>query len=162
MFMRGTMPRMAMATNLLALGCLAFQPMVVPPARAQVADPHRHPSENVGRVRPVDRDGEGEGLKEEIRRLKAAQEDLRREIVDLKQHLAFAPEVEVQQEDYAQARRCFRTKLVREGPATRASSRVEPPAGVVEIEYPSGGLRLKAWLNRPTDASRKYPAVLFL
>jgi dipeptidyl aminopeptidase/acylaminoacyl peptidase len=33
---------------------------------------------------------------------------------------------------------------------------------VTEIKYPSGELRLKAWMNRPADVTRKHPAVLFL
>jgi dipeptidyl aminopeptidase/acylaminoacyl peptidase len=70
--------------------------------------------------------------------------------------------VEVQNEDYAQARSRFRTKLVRKGPAPQPWEPARPPAGITEIVYPSGDLRLKAWVNRPADASRKRPAVLFL
>jgi dipeptidyl aminopeptidase/acylaminoacyl peptidase len=33
---------------------------------------------------------------------------------------------------------------------------------VAEVEYPSGDLRLKAWVNRPAKAGHKHPAVLFL
>jgi dipeptidyl aminopeptidase/acylaminoacyl peptidase len=73
-----------------------------------------------------------------------------------------APEVEVQTEDYALARSRFRTKLVRETAAPQPWSPVNPPAGISEVEIPSGKLRLRAWLNRPTDVSRKYSAVLFL
>ena len=32
----------------------------------------------------------------------------------------------------------------------------------LEIEYVSGGLKLKAWLHHPADLSRKNPAILFL
>jgi dipeptidyl aminopeptidase/acylaminoacyl peptidase len=39
---------------------------------------------------------------------------------------------------------------------------VKPPAGVNEIEYRSGELRLKAWISQPDDAAKKQPAVLFL
>jgi dipeptidyl aminopeptidase/acylaminoacyl peptidase len=73
-----------------------------------------------------------------------------------------APVVEVQHEDYAQVRSRFRTTLLRQGPAPQPGSPVAPPAGATEIEYPSGDLRLKAWVNRPADSSRKQPAVLFL
>jgi dienelactone hydrolase len=73
-----------------------------------------------------------------------------------------APEVEVQHEDYAQARRRFQTKLVRKVPSPQPWSPIKPPAGVHEVEIPSGDLRLKAWVNRPADISRKQPAVLFL
>jgi dipeptidyl aminopeptidase/acylaminoacyl peptidase len=34
--------------------------------------------------------------------------------------------------------------------------------GVAEVEYPSGGLRLRAWVNRPAEGGRRRPAVLFL
>jgi dipeptidyl aminopeptidase/acylaminoacyl peptidase len=38
-----------------------------------------------------------------------------------------------------------------------------PPADAIEVEYPSGALRLKAWVHRPApDDKRRYPAVLFL
>jgi dipeptidyl aminopeptidase/acylaminoacyl peptidase len=33
---------------------------------------------------------------------------------------------------------------------------------VAEVEYPSGDLCLKAWVNRPAEVTRKHPAVLFL
>jgi len=75
---------------------------------------------------------------------------------------ALAPIVEVQQEDYAQARSRFHTKLLRKASAPQPWSPVKPPAGVTEVEYPSGDLRLKMWVNRPADANRKHPAVLFL
>jgi dienelactone hydrolase len=74
----------------------------------------------------------------------------------------FAPLVEVADEDYAQARERFRTRLTRKGPSPQPFDPVEPPTGVIEIEYPSGDLRLKAWLSRPADERGKHPAVLFL
>jgi dipeptidyl aminopeptidase/acylaminoacyl peptidase len=73
-----------------------------------------------------------------------------------------APVVEVQHEDYAAARWRFRTKLLRQGPAPQPWSPVKAPDGAAEVEYPSGDLRLKAWVNRPPKAGRKRPAVLFL
>ncbi len=73
-----------------------------------------------------------------------------------------APVVEIQNEDYAQARAKFRAKLLRQGPSPQEGSPVKPPAGVSQVEYPSGELRLRAWLNRPADQDRKHPAVLFL
>jgi dienelactone hydrolase len=75
---------------------------------------------------------------------------------------ALAPIVEIQNEDYALARRRFQTKLLRKGPAPQPWSAIKPPADVQELEYPSGELRLKAWVNRPADGTRKHPAVLFL
>jgi dienelactone hydrolase len=73
-----------------------------------------------------------------------------------------APVVEVQRDDYAVERGRFRTKLIRQGPAPQPGTAVSPPPGVAEVEYRSGDLRLKAWVNRPADESRKRPAILFL
>jgi dipeptidyl aminopeptidase/acylaminoacyl peptidase len=78
------------------------------------------------------------------------------------QHESLAPVVAVQKEDYARARRQFRTKLLRQGPAPQAGSPVMPPDDVTEVVYRSGALRLKAWVNRPTESRKKRPAVLFL
>jgi dienelactone hydrolase len=75
---------------------------------------------------------------------------------------ALAPIVEIQNEDYALARSRFRTKLLRKGPAPQRSSPIKPPTGVNEVEYRSGELRLKAWVNRPVDDTGKHPAILFL
>lgn len=74
------------------------------------------------------------------------------------------PDITVQTEDYADARRKFHTKLLREGPAPHQDCKTsKPPAGVSEIEFPSGALRLRAWLNRPSKQdTHKYPAVLSL
>jgi dipeptidyl aminopeptidase/acylaminoacyl peptidase len=76
---------------------------------------------------------------------------------------SFEPEVAVQAEDYAQVRKQFRTKLLREGPPPRKDPMAEPPAGVTAVEFPSGELRLKAWVNRPAGPEApKRPAVVFL
>jgi dipeptidyl aminopeptidase/acylaminoacyl peptidase len=117
-----------------------------------------------GNERPgqVDSTQEIQQLREEIRQLKALVKDLRSQDKAVETHLTFAPEVEVQREDYAQARLRFHTKLLRRGPAPQPGELLKPPPGVSEIEYPSGELRLKAWVNRPPDTSRRYPAVLFL
>jgi dipeptidyl aminopeptidase/acylaminoacyl peptidase len=72
------------------------------------------------------------------------------------------PEVEIQKEDYGQARSRFKTKLIRKIASPQQSSAVKPPRGVSEIEFASDDLRLKAWVNRPADVTRKHPAVLFL
>src|SRR5262249_13065169 len=73
-----------------------------------------------------------------------------------------APVVEIQNEDYAQARSQFQTKLLRKGPAPQPWSPIKPPVGVKEVEYRSGDLRLRAWLNVLHDSNHKHPAVLFL
>jgi dipeptidyl aminopeptidase/acylaminoacyl peptidase len=73
------------------------------------------------------------------------------------------PEVEIQKEDYAIARRKFKTKFIKEGPSPQKVKMPEPPAGVTAIEFPSGNLTLKAWINTPPiETTEKYPAVLFL
>jgi dienelactone hydrolase len=65
-------------------------------------------------------------------------------------------------ESYSQARKSFQTKLVRKGAAPQAAPRAVPPANVKEIEYVSGSLRLKAWVNRFPAKGAPRPAVLFL
>lgn len=74
----------------------------------------------------------------------------------------FHPLVALQHEDYATARKHFQTKLMRVGPSPQKWSALTLPADVTEVEYPSGPLKLKAWLNRPQTGSKKHPAVLFL
>jgi dipeptidyl aminopeptidase/acylaminoacyl peptidase len=73
-----------------------------------------------------------------------------------------APVVEVQNEDYAQARSRFRTRLLREVAAPQPFTSVKPPEDVSLVEFLSGRLRLKAWLSKAGDGKRKLPAVLFL
>jgi dienelactone hydrolase len=99
----------------------------------------------------------------------AGEADRGKEIEKLKDHIrfleihyTFGPPAELQTEDYAQARSRFRTKLITKGPVPQRWSPVKAPAGVTEIEYPSGDLRLKAWVNRPEDPTRKHPVVLYL
>lgn len=74
----------------------------------------------------------------------------------------FAPEVEIQKQDYAEARRRFRTKLLRHGPAPQEEPAHRPPPGVAEVEFTSRDLRLKAWMSRHGGRGPKLPAVLFL
>ena len=157
---RGTTPRLLMATGFLTLLCLATplrtwaQQPSPPPVSAG-----RQASDQPGQTAPAT---EIEKLKEEIRQLQAQMNELRVQHKAMENHLLFAPGVEVQDEDYAQARSRFRTKLVRKGPSPQGWTPTKPPEGVSEVEYVSGELRLKAWVNRPTDQTRKYPAVLYL
>jgi hypothetical protein len=74
------------------------------------------------------------------------------------------PDIAVQNEDYAKARKRFHTTLIEKGPAPeQVCTPTKPPLGVSEIELPSGPLRLKSWINRPPAGNqRKFPAVLFL
>lgn len=65
-------------------------------------------------------------------------------------------------DDYADARKKFATKLQRFEKPPQDWQPVIAPAGVTEVEFPSGGLRLKAWINRPPQGAPKKPAVLFL
>jgi dipeptidyl aminopeptidase/acylaminoacyl peptidase len=67
-----------------------------------------------------------------------------------------------QSEDYAQARQKFRTKLTVNAPAPQEWDNEQPAADATEIEYVSGKLKLKAWVNRPNPNARRSPAVLFL
>jgi dipeptidyl aminopeptidase/acylaminoacyl peptidase len=67
-----------------------------------------------------------------------------------------------QTEDYADARRSFQTKLVHQGPAPQPWDIEVPPPGVQEIEYVSGNLKLKAWVDKPAAPKPLKPAVLFL
>ena len=65
-------------------------------------------------------------------------------------------------EDYVQARQHFQTKLIRQGPSPQRWQNERPPAGVQELPYQSGNLRLQAWVSGPPPDGRRRPAVLFL
>jgi dipeptidyl aminopeptidase/acylaminoacyl peptidase len=67
-----------------------------------------------------------------------------------------------QTEDYADARAKFRTKLLLQGPAPDPWQFELPPADAREVQYSSGTLRLKAWINQPGPPGAPKPAVLFL
>jgi predicted Zn finger-like uncharacterized protein len=68
-----------------------------------------------------------------------------------------------QTEDYAEARKKFKTKLLEQNPSPQPWDVVEAPAGVTELEYVSEELRLKAWVSSsPGAGTEKKPAVLFL
>jgi dienelactone hydrolase len=75
----------------------------------------------------------------------------------------FAPtSFPAQTEDYADARAKFRTNLLRKGPAPQEWDPEPLPPGVRQIDYTSGGLKLKAWVNDPPPGGGRRPAVLFL
>jgi len=75
----------------------------------------------------------------------------------------FEPETRILGEDYASARRHFRTKLLREAPSPqRDVFSLQPPAYVEVVEYPSKGLQLMAWVAGHREPGPKRPAVLFL
>jgi len=74
-----------------------------------------------------------------------------------------APEVVVRSEDYADARKSFHTRLLRVGPSPQREVFVlRRPDYVDEVEYPSGPLRLKAWIANQPPTTQKRPAVIFL
>src|SRR5207249_445726 len=67
-----------------------------------------------------------------------------------------------QAENYADARKGFQTKLIRKAAAPQAWQPVKPPPGVTVMDYQSGNLKLKAWVNGPPKGAARSPAVLFL
>jgi dienelactone hydrolase len=70
-----------------------------------------------------------------------------------------------QKEDYVEARKHFHTRLLIEAPAPqepRVPGPQRPPIGAMEVRYPSGKLRLKAWVSDEASGNRPYPAVLYL
>jgi formylglycine-generating enzyme required for sulfatase activity len=157
---RGTLPRLLTATGLLAVLCLtALVPTWAQQPPASPAGAGRGDGDKPGQADPAK---ELEKLKEEVRQLKVQMKELQVQNKSMENHLLFAPGVEILDEDYAQARSRFRTKLVRKGPAPQGWTPTKPSEGVSEVEYASGELRLKAWVNRPTDQDRKHPAVLYL
>jgi dienelactone hydrolase/cell division protein FtsB len=158
-----TRRRLVTGFFLLSLCCVV---LLWRPTQAQKASPvETERAGNKQRTQP-DTNSEIEKLRAEIRQLKAELAEQRRQMNELEKHLTVMPEVEIQPEDYAQVRSRFQTKLLRKGPTTQQWPPVKPPAGVTEIEYASGELRLKAWINRPPnhrlDERRKQPAVLYL
>jgi len=60
-------------------------------------------------------------------------------------------------ESYAQARKSFQTKLVRQSNAPQEFTNDATPPGVNEITYTSNGLALKAWVSAPTDSTSREP-----
>jgi dipeptidyl aminopeptidase/acylaminoacyl peptidase len=71
--------------------------------------------------------------------------------------------VAVRAEDYGGVRKAFRTKLSRRGPSPQKERMTDPPAGARAVEFASGDLRLRAWVNAPAaDGAARRPAVVFL
>ncbi|HEV3339604.1 MAG TPA: alpha/beta fold hydrolase [Pirellulales bacterium] len=82
--------------------------------------------------------------------------------VRLAAQTAVPPPLELQDEDYEQARRGFRTTLRRAGPSPQPADLSYQPRGAEQISYRSGELTLKAYVDpRPSDGQKR-PAVLFL
>ncbi|MFI5455881.1 MAG: alpha/beta hydrolase family protein [Isosphaerales bacterium] len=73
-----------------------------------------------------------------------------------------SPGLEPQQEDFARARKGFKTKLVRQGPSPQPGNSLQTPSGATEIDYRSGDLILTAFVTPDPGDDRRHPAVLFL
>jgi len=97
-----------------------------------------------------------------VERQNADLAEQRRRLGAIESFLQSSPGAEVQNEDYIVARSHFHTRLLRKGPPPDKGAPVVPPQGVTEIVYPSGALRLKAWVSQPVHSERRSPAVLFL
>jgi dipeptidyl aminopeptidase/acylaminoacyl peptidase len=65
-------------------------------------------------------------------------------------------------EDLASARKGFVTKLRVRGPAPQRFQNDKPPAGVKQVEYTSGDLKLKGWISADAGDGKKRPAVVYL
>ncbi|OLP61434.1 hypothetical protein BJF93_00395 [Xaviernesmea oryzae] len=66
-------------------------------------------------------------------------------------------------EDYGTARRGFRTRLLKKGPAPDQGDPLTPPPEADAIGYGSDGLSLTAWVSKGhADPGRKKPGVLVL
>ncbi|MCP4661377.1 MAG: prolyl oligopeptidase family serine peptidase [bacterium] len=63
---------------------------------------------------------------------------------------------------YLERRRHFETKLSFSGPAPQDWNEEVAPPSVLEVEYPSGDLFLKAWVTVPGGATgAQYPAIVY-
>jgi acetyl esterase/lipase len=63
---------------------------------------------------------------------------------------------------YVQRRAALRTRLLKVSRAPGGWAPVQPPAGVQEVQYPSGSLKLKAWVAVPPGAGgKKQSAIVF-
>lgn len=67
-----------------------------------------------------------------------------------------------QTQDYADARKTYKTQLLRQGASHQPWKPETLPEGVREVTFKSGDLQLKAWVNQPPPDGPKKPAVLFL
>jgi dipeptidyl aminopeptidase/acylaminoacyl peptidase len=64
--------------------------------------------------------------------------------------------------DLATERAAHRTRLIRRGPSPQEYVREIPPPGVRQVLYPSGSLRLAAWITQDLGDGKKHPAVVYL
>ncbi len=68
----------------------------------------------------------------------------------------------VRDEDYAEARRRFATKLTTRGEAPQDWIPLETPAGAADLSYTSGGHTLRAFVDPPPADGGPRPGVVFL
>jgi esterase/lipase len=62
----------------------------------------------------------------------------------------------------AKERRGFKTLLLNLNQAPGSMVRIPPPEGAVEVTYPSGKLKLNAWVSPDPKDGKRHPAVVFL
>ena len=65
-------------------------------------------------------------------------------------------------DDYAKLRETFSTQLVQRGPSPQPGEPLRAPSRATEIEYMSGGHKLRAYVDTLAEGGAKRPAVLFL
>src|SRR5262245_13260975 len=108
------MTREAFVRMVTAVGLLGLAVMLTPTLLSQAQQPTTPaaaiPREGGDRRGPVEATKEVEALKEELRQLKGQLVEQRRQTAAIVNHLTLAPEVEVEPEDYLQARSRFQTK----------------------------------------------------
>lgn len=63
--------------------------------------------------------------------------------------------------NFATERASFRTTLRVHGPAPQAYNRASPPTGVSEVLFPSGALKLKAWISDVPKDGSIHPAIVY-
>ena len=63
--------------------------------------------------------------------------------------------------DYAEARKSFRTRLVRTSPSPQQAGPLHTPPGARAVTYQSGELSLTAYMDLAPKDGKKHPAVLF-
>ena len=150
-----------MKMKYLLLCAAVVLPLTITHAQKRIGGPVP-PADKPDQSKPTSESKDIQALSEEIKELKTQLDVLRRQNWAVTSHLIYAPGFEAQEEDYAQARSRFQTKLIRRGPSPQEQPMPNPPAGVSVADYTSGNLRLKAWINRPSDETGKHPAVLYL
>ncbi len=157
-----TLTKNFVRTPILCLVVALFLPLTRTLAQQPISGPVPPSDTKPDRSKQTSESKGIEALSDEIKELKTQMDVLRRQNWVVTSHLIGAPGFEDLEEDYAQARSRFQTKLIRNGPSPQSQPMPNPPADVSVVEYTSGDLRLRGWLNRPSDETVKHPAVLYL